>query len=631
MPPRGDRTAPTFDPSKPRELKRFFSELQYNFDAANVTDDTEKKNHATRYVDFDVADIWESLDSFSDASQTYDNFRAAVFELYPAADDEYRYTTADLDFLITDRQRLDITSLTDLAEYHAHFLAITNFLISKHRLSQIEQQRAYIRGFPSALWSKVAHRLQLKFIDHFPDDPYPITDVYAAARFVLHGTRYTSPTLSSAAPSPSPSTLDPVINTAQLGTILAEFTKSIVAAINSTHRRPRAAPSLADTASRKLECTFCGKDHFIRNCDLVEEYRRAGKLKHNVDGKVILPTGAFVPRYIPGRFLQDRIDEWHRRHPGQLAAASISYGPMFNSVSSPCAAPPPLVSTYSCTQSPAEVRITELEAEIARLRSKRPAVTSPISFRLQPFRTATPTIPSPELSFAPRTSRLDHSVAPPSLATAVLHPEPRTFSVPAFAHSAPHHPSAVPFSPRVVQPPAPPSDLTSPARPAFVGVPSTFHAPRSLPNDVYFGSEHVQTAHSLSRSSPSVALAPGDQEHVSSSPAPPAALSTRYSEYLGLVAIVPAHTLDSSITVSFGHAPFDYSALYVAQHRRASVKNSETRRTASRKLRERPDKHHDPTRLEFALRSRPRRSTSSRRARMYYTFAHSFRCTPESP
>ncbi len=100
----------------------------------------------------------------SDPSQPYDNFRAAVFELYPAADEEYKYTIADLDFLIADRQRLDITSLTDLANYHAHFLAITSFLISKHRLSQIEQQRAYPRGFPPALWSKVAHRLQLKLI-----------------------------------------------------------------------------------------------------------------------------------------------------------------------------------------------------------------------------------------------------------------------------------------------------------------------------------------------------------------------------------------------------------------------------------------------------------------------------------
>ncbi len=58
MPPRGDETAPTFDPAKPRELRHFFSELEYHFSAASITDNTAKKQHATRYLDFDVADIW---------------------------------------------------------------------------------------------------------------------------------------------------------------------------------------------------------------------------------------------------------------------------------------------------------------------------------------------------------------------------------------------------------------------------------------------------------------------------------------------------------------------------------------------------------------------------------------------
>ena len=109
MPARGHRTAPTFDPLKPREIKRFFSELKFHFDAANVTDDTEKKNHTTRYVNCDVADLWELLPAFSDASKTYSDFKTAVFKLYPAADEEYKYTIADLDFLIATRHRADLS------------------------------------------------------------------------------------------------------------------------------------------------------------------------------------------------------------------------------------------------------------------------------------------------------------------------------------------------------------------------------------------------------------------------------------------------------------------------------------------------------------------------------------------
>ncbi len=93
-------------------------------------------------------------------------FKTSVFELYPDADDKYKYTLADMESLIARRQRLNKDTLADLAEYHAQFLAITTFLISKQHLSEIEQKRAYTRGFPPALWNKISQRLQLKFLDH---------------------------------------------------------------------------------------------------------------------------------------------------------------------------------------------------------------------------------------------------------------------------------------------------------------------------------------------------------------------------------------------------------------------------------------------------------------------------------
>ena len=52
---------------------------------------------------------------------------------------------------------------------------------------------------------------------------------------------------------------------------------------------------------------------------------RQGKVRWNVDGKVVLTTGAFVPCNIVHRYLKDRIDEWHKRNPTQLAAAQLMY------------------------------------------------------------------------------------------------------------------------------------------------------------------------------------------------------------------------------------------------------------------------------------------------------------------
>ena len=65
---------------------------------------------------------------------------------------------------------------------------MTTFLIAKNHISAAEQSQAFARGFPQKLWTKVTHQLQLKFPDHFPDDPYTLEQIHDAAQFVLHGT-----------------------------------------------------------------------------------------------------------------------------------------------------------------------------------------------------------------------------------------------------------------------------------------------------------------------------------------------------------------------------------------------------------------------------------------------------------
>jgi hypothetical protein len=188
MPCRGDRSAPRFDPKQPRELRRYFDDLDFAFARAAVTDQAEKKGHACRYVDVDTSELWETLVEFTDVTKTYDEFKSAVYELYPGSDEERKWSVADMDQLVGERSRIGIISLADLGEYYRNFLAITTFLRSKRRLSDAEQSRAFVRGFPPDLWRTISQRLQLKFPDHFPDDPYPMLDIHEAARYVLHGT-----------------------------------------------------------------------------------------------------------------------------------------------------------------------------------------------------------------------------------------------------------------------------------------------------------------------------------------------------------------------------------------------------------------------------------------------------------
>jgi hypothetical protein len=73
----------------------------------------------------------------------------------------------------------------------------------------------------------------------------------------------------------------------------------------------------------KIECSYYGEEHFICNCPHVKTDIKCGKCRRNQEGRVVLSTGAFVLQEITGKYLRDHINEWHKRHPNQLAAATL--------------------------------------------------------------------------------------------------------------------------------------------------------------------------------------------------------------------------------------------------------------------------------------------------------------------
>ncbi|ETW78890.1 hypothetical protein HETIRDRAFT_428664 [Heterobasidion irregulare TC 32-1] len=83
MPARGDRTAPTFDPHQPRELRRYFADLDFHFGRSAIEDDQEKKKHACRFLDVNTCELWESLTTFTNATKTFKEFCKEVYRLCP--------------------------------------------------------------------------------------------------------------------------------------------------------------------------------------------------------------------------------------------------------------------------------------------------------------------------------------------------------------------------------------------------------------------------------------------------------------------------------------------------------------------------------------------------------------------
>ena len=398
MPARGERMAPTFDKSKPRELIRFFEEFEFLLERAHLEKESEKKKHVLRYVEFEVEQIWKTFPEFSDDKKTYEDFKNAILVHYPDASGDYVFSLRDMDLLIGERHRLGVSNTIELADFHLKFITITTWLIEKEQLGTLEQQRGYLRAFQTRLLGAINNRLQMKFPDQHPNKPHTIQDVYEAARFILQSAT-TAPQNYFA---PTPPTVNPpfvpdgavsiakrepsvTVKNEEINTILSEFSKTIIDAINLNSRSRSNNSSSSDSTPRT--CNFCAGPHFIRDCVEVETYIKEGKCKRNTERKIVLPTGAYVPREIPGNLLKERIEEWHRRYPNQLATVSLLHTIGQNKVQvqiKPQEAP----TKYNFQLSTSD-RIATIEAELFNLRSRNPKFVPLARTRAQKARAVT--------------------------------------------------------------------------------------------------------------------------------------------------------------------------------------------------------------------------------------------------
>ena len=123
---------------------------------------------------------------------------------------------------------------------------------------------------------------------------------------------------------------------------------------------------------------MCGGDHFIRECKVLDEYIAAGKCHQNIEGKVVLSTGAYALREIPGSLLSERIDEWHHHFPGQLAAVTL-----IHTIDKSKLYPPQ--SAYQLSSSN---RIAHLEAKLYALKARKSSFVPIVRTQAQAARNA---------------------------------------------------------------------------------------------------------------------------------------------------------------------------------------------------------------------------------------------------
>ena len=121
---------------KPKQLPRYFKDLELLFEHTKIVADADKKRYATFYLEVEVAEVWEELPEFHSANKMYEEFKAAVIVMYPSADAKKRYTRVDVDQHVTKWRNRGIHSLNDWAEFYCEFQAMCSWLCSRNRIQR---------------------------------------------------------------------------------------------------------------------------------------------------------------------------------------------------------------------------------------------------------------------------------------------------------------------------------------------------------------------------------------------------------------------------------------------------------------------------------------------------------------
>jgi hypothetical protein len=104
------------------------------------------------------------------------------------------------------------------------------------------------------------------------------------------------------------------------------FLKVLTPQKSTTNHASSSTNTQVTTTLDPLSCAFCGQSgHFIAQCLVCADYITNEKCKRNPEGKIVLPNRQYTPCSIPGQFIKDRIDEWHKRNPVKSTSSSLIY------------------------------------------------------------------------------------------------------------------------------------------------------------------------------------------------------------------------------------------------------------------------------------------------------------------
>lgn len=133
----------------------------------------------------DTRAFWKLHASCIGFERLWKDYRKLLVEQTPGAEEDRRYTTADLAALVSKYQRMPNLSMNDFNRLWTKFYAISDYLKSRDRLSAEESPLRLLECLPYLLRRDVKAQLRRQYPRHHPEDPYQLQEIYDAVLFVL--------------------------------------------------------------------------------------------------------------------------------------------------------------------------------------------------------------------------------------------------------------------------------------------------------------------------------------------------------------------------------------------------------------------------------------------------------------
>jgi hypothetical protein len=300
MPFHGTDCAPKFDGTSDT-LAEFIDTYEECTDRAGLQG-LDKIKGIIKYLEREDQELWAGLPEAQ--TSDYNAFMKEIKVMYLGWDGKRRYVPTDLQALACKYVQKLMFSGQELSAYLRAFRKIMQPLLNEDRIGKAERDHILMEGIPSEAQAPIRTHLMIKHPDHYPQDPYPYTQVYDAGQFVLPANApppTSVPNVQDAIPTltpPAPFTRD---QTPMPGTV-----------IKREYRRE---------ASSFNNCAFCGSiEHFFTRCLEKQKYIDAGKCKvHEEMHKLVLPNSDFIP----GRgLMKDKLDQYYANRATQEVRTS---------------------------------------------------------------------------------------------------------------------------------------------------------------------------------------------------------------------------------------------------------------------------------------------------------------------